>query len=523
MLERLEVQNLATIAAAAMDLGPGLNVLSGETGTGKSILVSALGLLLGAKADPTQIRPGAPWLLVTAWFDERAYSRKVSPGRSVPRLDGEVVTLAELAAALEEKLVIHTQHAALALARRSRHREMLDAMLEPGPLEQYRAAYGEWRRLEEEYRRLQSQAAERERNLDLLRFQLQEIEAVSPRPGEEEELEEEARQLGHVDEILRHLAGALELLNLGEPNALELVGPALKELQAAARLSGRLAALANDLDQAAAALEAVAEEAERFAASLEADPERLEAVQRRLADLQRLSRKYGGSVEAVLEYAEGLREQIEELTGAELRLEEVENARLRASERVEKAAAELHSAREQAAKRLAPLVEEELRGLGMPGARFEVRLNPLPEPQQHGSDEVVFYFAASTDLEPAPVEKAASGGELSRIMLALALHTGASAPTMVFDEVDVGIGGEVAAQLAERLQRLAQDRQVLVVTHLPQIAARADTHFRVFREGGEARLELLAGEARVRELARMLSGSYSKTALEHARELLEGG
>jgi len=522
MLERLEVKNLATIAAAELELPPGLTVISGETGTGKSILVGALGLLLGAKADPGLIRPGAEALLVTAWFDGRAYSRRVTRGRSIPRIDGEVVTLAELAEALENKLTIHTQHAALALGRRSRHREMLDRLVAEEVTEGYRNAYRRWRELEDEYARLSEKMAERERVLDLLRFQLEEIEAVNPRPDELAELEEEARQLGHVDDILRHLGAALELLNQGEENALDLAGGALREAQAAAQLSGALGQLAQDLDGAVEALAAVAREIESFASSLEADPERLEEVQSRLAALQRLARKYGGDLPGVLEFAAGLRQQIAELEDAEFRLEELENELAEAHDELRQRAGELRRAREAAAAELGPLVESELRQLGMPEARFAVEISPLEEPQSHGADEVRFLFTASNDLQPAPVEKAASGGELSRIMLALALHTGADAPTLVFDEVDVGIGGEVAGRVAERLGRLAAGRQVLVVTHLAQIAARASTHFRVARRGQGAVLELLSGEERVRELARMLSGSYTETAMEHARELLKG-
>jgi len=521
MLERLEVKNLATIATAELELPPGLTVISGETGTGKSILVGALGLLLGAKADPGLIRPGAEALLVTAWFDGLPYSRRVTRGRSVPRVNGEVVSLAELAEALEGKLTIHTQHAALALNRRSRHREMLDRLVAEEVAEGYRSAYRRWRELEDEYAHLSEKMAERERVLDLLRFQLEEIEAVNPRPDELAELEEEARQLGHVDDILRHLGAALELLNQGEENALDLAGGALREIQAA-RLSGALGQLAQDLDGAVEALAAVAREMESFASSLEADPERLEEVQSRLAALQRLARKYGGDLPAVLEFATGLRRQIAELEDAEFRLEELENELLKARGELRQRASELRRAREAAAAELGPLVESELRQLGMPEARFTIELDPLEEPQSHGADEVPCLFAASTDLEPAPVEKAASGGELSRIMLALALHTGADAPTLVFDEVDVGIGGEVAGRVAERLGRLATDRQVLVVTHLAQIAARANTHYRVTRRDKGAALELLSGEERVRELARMLSGSYTETAMEHARELLEG-
>ncbi|HGY09929.1 MAG TPA: DNA repair protein RecN [Oceanithermus profundus] len=520
MLERLEVTNLVTLPAAELEPAKGLTVLTGETGTGKSILVSALGLLLGAKADPGWVRPGAEALLVTAWVDGASYSRRVSAGRSVPRIEGEVVTLAELSAALAPRVAVHTQHAALALSRRRQHREVLDRTLAAEVREGYREAYRRWRELEEELARLRAQVAERERRLDVLRFQLGEIEQLRPQPGELAELEAEAGRLGHVDEVQRHLGAVLDLLVESEENARDRIALAARELAAAARLVPELEPLARDLEAVEAGLAAVTREAEAYAAGLEADPERLEAVQRRIADLQRLERKYGGDLEAVLAFAEELRREIAMLEGAEDRLIELEQERARARAALDEAARRLGRARREAAERLGPKVESELRALGMPEARFTVTVSPLEEPEPHGQDEVRFLFAAAPELDPAPVEKAASGGELSRIMLALALHTGADAPTVVFDEIDVGIGGEVALAVAERLARLAADRQVLVVTHLPQIAAAAERHYRVVREGEAARLELLEGEARVRELARMLSGSYSDTALEHARELL---
>ncbi len=520
MLERLEVKNLATLPEAALEPGEGLTVLTGETGTGKSILIGALGLLLGARADSGLIGPADGALLTTAWIEGRSFSRKVSPARSVPRIDGEVVTLAELQHELNGRIAIHTQHAALALARRSRHREMLDSLLPAKILDDYRSAHKSWRELAEEISRLEIQVGERERRLDVLRFQLLEIEQADPDPEEMEELEAEARRLGHVDELLRHLGQAVELLSESEESALDLVNQAARELNQAARLTTELDSLAGDLESIAVALGAVVREAETYAGGLEADPERLEAVQRRIAELQRLERKYGGDLGAVISFAAKLRAEIAELENAEERLQELRLSFRKARESLDQEAEALHRARLQAATKLGPAVEKELRSLGMPKATFKVEVTLLPEPEPHGADEVRFLFSASPELAPAPVEKTASGGELSRIMLALALHTGGDAPTVIFDEVDVGIGGEVAVAVAERLARLARDRQVIVVTHLAQIAAAADTHYRVARDGAQARLERLEGEARVRELARMLSGSYSKTALEHARELL---
>ena len=520
MLERLEVKNLAAIAAATLRLGPGLTVLSGETGTGKSILVGALGLLLGGKADPSLIRPSASSLLVTAWVSGAPYSRKVTAARSVSRIDGEVVTIGELREALSARVTIHTQHAALALGRKNKHRDALDRSVEQEVLNNYRKAFHQWRSLQKEVDELREKSAQRERRLDILRFELEEISKVNPQIDELQTLQDEARRLGHADEIIMHLATAQGVLSQGEQNALEAVSLALRELQAASRLTSSLEALSADLAGCHDSLSAIASELDSYGASLEADPQRLEQVQSRLADLQRLMRKYGPELDDVLSYAADLRNEIEQLESVDLRLSELEKELELAESRLSTAAVRLSEERTAAARRLQPLIEEELHQLGMPAATFKIRIKQLAEAGVSGKDDVSFLFAATPDLELAPVEKAASGGELSRIMLALALHTGADSETLVFDEIDVGIGGETAGSVAARLKRLASKHQVLVVTHLAQIAARADAHFRVMRREDGSVVELVEGEQRVRELARMLSGSYSATALEHARELL---
>lgn len=527
MLERLEVKNLAILEEVALEFGPGLTVLSGETGAGKSVLVDALSLLLGERADG-MIRPGAEALLVTAWFDGRVLSRRVTSNRSIPRIDGEVVSLRELAEETGQHLTIHAQHAALSLAGRKAQRTLLDARVDPALLLAYREAYARHQALRAEQERLEAAARERERRLDVLCFQVKEIEGARIVPGEEAELKREAERLRHA-EGLRERVGLASSLLSGEQDSLGQIAQALKELKAAAKYDQGLWNLSRDLEAALDGLKAVARELEDYLDGLEADPHRLEAVEARLALLERLQRKYGDSLEEVLAFAESVRRELAELEGADQRLArltgEIEGSRQELLHRGEV----LSKARAEAAEWLSKEAVREIRALGMPEARFRVELQPLSEPGPDGLEEVHLLFSANPGMGQAPLEKAASGGELSRVMLALVLLTGVAAGsrgdgrgahTVIFDEVDAGIGGEAAWQVADRLARLAQSHQVLVVTHLPQIAARAQRHFQVVKEGGRVQVNALEGEQRVRELARMLSGSYSQAALEHARELL---
>jgi DNA repair protein RecN (Recombination protein N) len=518
MLQRLEVRNLAVIREAALELAPGLNVLTGETGAGKSLLVDALALLLGEKPEG-RVGPFGESLLVTAFFQgegERVLSRRVG-SRSTPRIDGEVVSLKELQEEGERWLSLHAQHAALALLSPRRQRELLDALLDPALLARYQEAYARHQALKGEKEALEEALRAKAEREDLLRFQLKEIAEAKPRPGEDEELLQEARKLRHLEALRERASRAYSLL---EEGALEPLEAALREVRAGGRFDRALEALAQDLETALQGAQAVARELADYLEGLEGDPERLLALEARLSLLERLKRKYGPTLEDVLAHGERARRELSTLEGGEARLQEVARELAEAGEALLLAGEALREARAKAARELVAGMERELSELGFPKARFQVDLKPLPEPGPFGLEEVAFRFAPNPHLPPAPLA-AASGGELSRIALALALLTGAEAPTVVFDEVDTGIGGETAWKVAERLARLAQTRQVLVVTHLPQIAARAHRHLRVVKEGEAVRVEALEGEARVRELARLLSGQYTEAALSHARLLLE--
>ncbi|TBH20861.1 DNA repair protein RecN [Thermus thermamylovorans] len=518
MLLRLEVQNLAAIRQAALELGPGLNVLTGETGAGKSLLVDALALLLGARPEGL-LGPFGDSLLVTAFFaagEERVLSRRVG-ARSTPRIDGEVVSLKELQEEAERWLSLHAQHAALALLSPRRQRELLDALLPPDLLQGYQEAYARHQALLGEKRALEEALRSRSEREDLLRFQLQEIREARPRPGEDQELEQEAERLRHL-EALRERAGRAYAL-LAEGGALDLLQRTVRELRAGGRFDRALEALAGDVEGALEGARAVARELEDYLEGLEGDPERLAALEARLSLLERLKRKYGPTLEAVLAHAARAEAELAALGGGEERLWALQREVAAAREALLEAGAALSQARLRAAEALQKGMEAELAALGLPRARFPVGLKALPEPGAFGLEEVAFRFSAGPHLPPAPLA-AASGGELARIALALALLTGAEAPTVVFDEMDAGVGGETAWKVAERLARLAETRQVLVVTHLPQIAARAHRHLRVKKAGEEVRVEVLEGEERVRELARLLSGQYTEAALAHARLLL---
>ncbi len=518
MLERLEVQNLAVIAAAELELGPGLNVLSGETGAGKSLLVDALSLLLGARPAPGLVRPGAEAALVTAWIDGKPYSRRVG-ARSTPRIEGEVVTLEELAEAVGGRLALYAQHAAQTLTRPRTQRAMLDALVPEPLLDRYRAAFAARERVRAEVEELRRATREREQRLDLLRFQVKEIREANLSPEEEAELRERRSRLLNLEALKERLAEALALLS-GEADALGAVGRAAAAVEGAARFDAALAPLAEELAGAEAALGALARELEDRLLGLEAEPEALAEVEARLAVYDRMKRKYGATVEEVLGHLERAEREIEGLAHAEDRLEQAEAELGAAEAELAAAARALGEARKAAKARLEAGATRELGFLGLKEAVFEVRLEPLPEPGPHGAEAVRFFFSANPGLPPAPLEKAASGGELSRTLLALLLASGLKAETVVLDEIDAGVGGEAATALAERLARLAERHQVIVVTHLPQIAARARVHYRVQKAGGEAVAERVEGEARVRELARMLSGSYGPEALRHAEALL---
>lgn len=529
MLRALVLRDFVLVASARLELRPGLNVLTGETGAGKSLLVDALGLLTGVRAEAGLIRRGAERALVEAEFDDAtslvASRALVASGRNHARLDGELVTVAELADVVGERVSIFAQHAHQALLSPAAQRAALDRLLDPAgrrAAADWASAWSERREVAAELEHLRDLARERLQRADLLDLQIEEIDAATLQPGEEDALAAEARRLRHADRIAGGVARALAAID-DEGGAADALATARRELDDAVRLDDRLAPLARDLADALQAARAIGSELAGQLDDATPEPGRLDRVEARLARLQRLFAKYGDGSAEVLAHRERAARERAGLDADDRRVRELE-ARLEDLDAgLGDAGARLRTARQEAAQRLAQGTAPLLERLALPGARLEVRLEPT-DPGPSGADRIRFDFAADAGEPLAPLAAAASGGELSRVMLALWLVTGASTPTLVFDEVDAGVGGRAAAAVGELLAELGRRHQVLVVTHLAQVAAHGAHHLQVGKADRDGRtvttVTPLDRASRERELARMLAGHEGEAPRTAARDLL---
>ncbi|MEM6430107.1 MAG: DNA repair protein RecN [Deinococcota bacterium] len=541
VLQVLELQDLAIVDALSLELGAGLNVLTGETGAGKSILVDALTLLTGGRADSSLVRQGARRALVQGTFDQASVadnvievmSRRIQAGKSsTARVNGEVITARELAAIGRALVAIHGQHASQTLLDTSAQRQLLDRTLDTSAQElltTYQQEFARYQQLAKTLESLQESVRERARRLDVLRYQLDEIDAANLSEGEEASLTERVQSLRYAERIVQQVGQATALLvdadvNATELNATELVGQARDSVTSVAKYHGDLATLAQELDDGLAALQATADSLSEFLSGFETEPGELEQLEARLTLIESLKLKYGDSVDAILAYREDALEELKQLERADSDLDNLQADYTQLETSLVAHAQQLCSFRAEAAQALSSHVTEQLQPLGMPNARFEVTVQPSVRLSQHGQDELRFAFSANLGEALGSLQQVASGGELSRVMLALNVVTGTDCPTLIFDEVDAGIGGQTARVVGRLLAELAQDHQVLVVTHLAQVAAFADHHFLVAKQEQDGRttthVQKLDATRREHELARMLSGNVSDTALAHARELL---
>jgi DNA repair protein RecN (Recombination protein N) len=558
MLRELRIENLLLIERAELRLGEGLNAITGETGAGKTVLAHSLDLLMGGKARAQIVRPGAQEAWVEGVFDlpegllgepefaelaerlpegaeEVVLGRRVSAGgRTSAFVAGRAATAADLKLLGGRLLAFFGQHEHRKLTISSAQLEVLDGFVGAEHME-LRRAYRDAHRgvggLQAELAELREREGSRERDLDLYRYELSEIEEVAPVPEEREAMAGERERLRHA-EGLREAASVAHAGLAGADadggGAAAALAQAEAALQGAAGLDPALDALAERVAALVVELGDVASELRDYAEGVEADPGALLAIEERLEAIDRLERKHGGSVESVLAHAERCREEIARLEGAGERSAEAEAALAEAEARRAELGERLSAGREAAAGPLQERVAAELESLAMPGAMLEVVLEPHPDGYgASGRETVELRVAPNPGIEPAPLRDAASGGELSRVMLALSgLGRAASAGTMVFDEIDAGIGGNTARVVGERLRALGQGRQVICITHLPQVASLADVHFRLEKDVvGEqtlATVERLDGEAVVEEIRRMLGGSGSdEAATKHAQELLK--
>lgn len=531
VLAALELKDFALVDELRLELAPGLNALTGETGAGKSLLVDALSLLIGQRGDSSLIRQGSESSLVQGLFEGEevasASRRLQHNGRPNARIDGELVTVAELAERVGKVLTVHGQHAALMLSARDEPRRRLDRLLDAAgrrTLAGYQEAYREYTAAAARLADLQAGVRERERRRDTLKFELEEIDSARLRAGEDDLLKARVEALRNAERIRHSVARALTAVSNGEFPAVELLDTAARELDNVTRFEARLLPLARELHEARAAVQATATEIESFLDEFEAGPDELEAVENRLARIGLLERKYGDGVAAILAYREQAAAELTRLENDELDLDQLQVQVAQFEGELRRLGAQLATARRQAADRLATETMELLARLGMSEARLRVGLAPLEEPGPHGLERPWFEFGANPGEGLADLAEVASGGELSRVMLALDLVTGADRPVLVFDEVDAGIGGEAARAVGSLLKKLSRDRQVLVVTHLPQVAAYADAQFFVSKvtESGRTftRVRRLRSHERERELARMLSGTVTEASLQNARELV---
>ncbi|MFJ1997434.1 DNA repair protein RecN [Streptomyces asiaticus] len=573
VLEEMRIRALGVIDDAVVELSPGFTAVTGETGAGKTMVVTSLGLLLGGRADAALVRIGAKAAVVEGRLtvDARSaaavraeeagaelddgvllISRTLSAeGRSRAHLGGRSVPVGVLGELADDLVAVHGQTDQQGLLRPARQRQALDRYAGAAvavPLEKYAGAYRRLRAVSAELEELTTRARERAQEADLLRFGLEEVEAAEPRPGEDEELAAEAERLGHA-EALASAAAVAHAALAGNPedpegvDAATLVAGAHRAVEAVRSHDQALAGLADRIGEIGILLSDVAGDLAGYADNLDADPIRLSAVEERRAALSQLTRKYGETIADVLAWAEQGAARLAELDGDDDRIGELtaEHDALRAE--LGGLAQTLTDARTEAAGRFAEAVTAELASLAMPHARvtFAIRQTETETEADgievggrpvvfgpHGADEVELLLAPHPGAPPRPIAKGASGGELSRVMLAVEVVFAGSdpVPTYLFDEVDAGVGGKAAVEVGRRLAKLARSAQVVVVTHLPQVAAFADRHLVVEKtnDGSVTRsgVKAMEGEDRVRELSRMLAGQEdSELARAHAEELLE--
>ncbi|HWV87111.1 MAG TPA: DNA repair protein RecN [Capillimicrobium sp.] len=550
MLLELRVENLLLIERAQLRLAPGLNVLTGETGAGKTVLAHALDLLLGGKARAGIVRPGAAEAYVEGVFElpdalrgelgerlpadaeEVVLARRVSAeGRTRAYVNGRSASAGDLRELAEPLIAFYGQHEHRRLTLSSTQLDVLDGFCGPEQAARRARAAGAWARvraLEGTLADLRERAGSRERELDLLAFELAEIEEVAPSVEEKRELEAERGRLRHLEALRGAALAAVEAIapDDGDGGAGVLLARAGAELDGVAGVDASLDPLVERFRALALEADDLAGELRRYAEGLEAEPGRLDAVETRLAAVERLERKHGGSVEAVLAHAEDCRGRRDELLGASEALEEAEAALAEARAALTATAEELRAARAAAGPALAESVRERLADLAMDGASFEVALHER-EPGPTGADTVEFLIAANPGVPAGPLRDIASGGELSRVMLALmGVANEDGGATLVFDEVDAGIGGVTARAVGEQLRALAAARQVICITHLPQVASMAARHFSIAKDTSAdpavTTVTELAPDAVVGELVRMLGAdSGDLAARRHAQELLK--
>jgi DNA repair protein RecN (Recombination protein N) len=554
MLTSLQVRDFAIVDQISVEFDPGMTVLTGETGAGKSILVDAVALVLGERGGSQLVRNGAKRAEFSAefditklpdvagWLEQQALDqddecllRRVisADGRSRAFINGNAATVQQLKSLGELLLDIHGQHFHQSLGRRPVQRDLLDHFGDL--LDQRRdtgTAFEKWRSQQERLDNLQNADADRASRLDLLSFQLQELEALDVKDGEYEDLQTERQRLRNSGSLAEGVNTALGKLSADvDTDASSLLAEASRSIESLVEYDGELGAVRELLESASIQVSEAVDSLQRYGETIDMDPARRDWVEERLDALQLIARKHRVESSEVWSLAEKIRIEHDELSHAEERGRELEEQLETSLSEFRKLAKSLSRARKKAAALFSTAVTDAMDGLGMPGGRFEISLSQLADADARpwGIDDIEFLISANPGQPPMPLSKVASGGELSRMSLAIQViaSDGSAIPTMVFDEVDSGVGGRVAEMVGRRLQQLGEKRQVLCVTHLPQVASLANQHFRISKvtDGKATRTSVaaLGKEERIEELARMLGGvEITQKTIDHAAEMLAG-
>jgi len=554
VLVNLQIRDFAIVDRIAVEFAPGMTVLTGETGAGKSILVDALGLVLGERGNSKLVRGGAKRAEFSAEFDVAALPharvwleensldeddecllRRVinADGRSRAFINGNAVPVQQLKSLGEMLIDIHGQHFHQSLGRKSIQRDLLDHYGNLMELrEQTAAAFIQWTSLVARLEALLTADADRESRLDLLGFQLRELETLGAEPGEFDALQAESQKLANSERLVEGVTLALAVLSDDDnSNATASLAEAARSVENLVEYDDKLQTVAGLLDNAAIQINEACDELRRYGGSIDMDPQHQNQVEERLDSMQSIARKHRVKPPEVPQLVTRLREEYDELSHAEERGKELEREAAVAEASYRDHAARLSERRKRAAAKFAAAVTETMAGLGMPGGVFDIDVKALPADGARvtGTDEIEFQISANPGQPPLPLSRVASGGELSRMSLAVQViaSDGSTIPTMVFDEVDSGVGGGVAEMVGRRLAELGSSRQVLCVTHLPQVASLANHHIRISKvtdgKVTRTRIHELEHDERIDELARMLGGvEITEKTRDHAAEMLSG-
>ncbi|MBQ2879097.1 MAG: DNA repair protein RecN, partial [Anaerotignum sp.] len=554
MLEHLHIKNVALIRESEISFGEGLNILTGETGAGKSMVIDSLQFALGGRAGKDFLRHGEKMASVEALFavqssalQEKLEENGIEPeedgavlitrtlsetGKSVCRVNGSTVTVSMLKEIAEDLIDIYGQHEHQSLLNPSRHIRLLDRFCGAGfgdAMEEYKKSFHTLKEIDRQLDALMGDESQREQRMDILSFQKEEIELAALRIGEEEELLEQKKRLGCMEKLMRLTEESLSLLYDGSdriPSACDQLGDALQKLQEAAEYDQALQPFADALADAYASVEDTARELKREADKQENDPVLLEEIEERLQVIYKLKRKYGGTVEAVLAFYDKAAEELDFLANSNEKVVELLNEKERVQKKLTAYGETLTARRKDTAEQVADQIETALRDMEMKDAKFHIQIDEKADWTADGKDKVEFLISANAGENLKPLAKIASGGEMSRVMLALktVLVDADDIGTFIFDEIDTGVSGRTARKVGEKMRFLGGKRQILCITHLPQIAAMADTHFLIEKETSDGQtithVTPLTEEGSVTEVARLMGGSdVTETTLAAAREL----